>query len=333
MIISKIKTLALVSIMALAAIPATAQDLLARQAPVDRRSAAADTIVFETLRHREDMENPSSDLYPTWENRYAHKATPMPDVYRIDLRGFCMPTPSRVITSNFGRRWGRWHKGLDIKVYIGDTIRAAFSGKVRIVAYEGKGYGNYIVIRHNNGLETIYGHLSKQLVRENEYVRAGEPIGLGGNTGRSTGSHLHFETRLCGVALNPALMFDFPNQDVTGDFYTYRSSTIDDESASATLARGKSASRGYSRENIQGNGEIHHGNIERRAARREAPQPRRNNNDNANTGVQMRYYKVEAGETLENVAEKCGVSVEKLCRLNHFGRFTVIRKGQLLRYS
>ena len=333
MIISKIKTLALVSIMALAAIPATAQDLLARQAPVDRRSAAADTIVFETLRHREDMENPSSDLYPTWENRYAHKATPMPDVYRIDLRGFCMPTPSRVITSNFGRRWGRWHKGLDIKVYIGDTIRAAFSGKVRIVAYEGKGYGNYIVIRHNNGLETIYGHLSKQLVRENESVRAGEPIGLGGNTGRSTGSHLHFETRLCGVALNPALMFDFPNQDVTGDFYTYRSSTIDDESASATLARGKSASRGYSRENIQGNGEIHHGNIERRAARREAPQPRRNNNGNANTGVQMRYYKVEAGETLENVAEKCGVSVEKLCRLNHFGRFTVIRKGQLLRYS
>ena len=142
MIISKIKTLALVSIMALAAVPAPAQDLLARQAPVDRRSAAADTIVFETLRHREDMENPSSDLYPTWENRYAHKATPMPDVYRIDLRGFCMPTPSRVITSNFGRRWGRWHKGLDIKVYIGDTIRAAFSGKVRIVAYEGKGYGN-----------------------------------------------------------------------------------------------------------------------------------------------------------------------------------------------
>lgn len=333
MIISKIKTLALVSILALAAVPATAQDLLARQAPVDRRSAAADTIVFETLRHREDMENPSSDLYPTWENRYAHKATPMPDVYRIDLRGFCMPTPSRVITSNFGRRWGRWHKGLDIKVYIGDTIRAAFSGKVRIVAYEGKGYGNYIVIRHNNGLETIYGHLSKQLVSENEYVRAGEPIGLGGNTGCSTGSHLHFETRLCGVALNPALMFDFPNQDVTGDFYTYRSSTIDDESASATLARGKSASRGYSRENIQGNGEIHHGNIERRAARREAPQPRRNNNGNANTGVQMRYYKVEAGETLENVAEKCGVSVEKLCRLNHFGRFTVIRKGQLLRYS
>ena len=114
---------------------------------------------------------------------------------------------------------------MDIKVYIGDTIRAAFSGKVRIVRYEGGGYGKYIVIRHNNGLETIYGHLSKQLVSENEEVRAGDVIGLGGNTGRSTGSHLHFETRLCGVALNPALMFDFRNQDVTGDFYSFNRDT------------------------------------------------------------------------------------------------------------
>lgn len=278
------------------------------------------------------MENPSSDLYPTWENRYAHKATPMPDEYRIDLRGFCMPTPSRVITSNFGRRWGRWHKGLDIKVYIGDTIRAAFSGKVRIVDYEAKGYGKYIVIRHNNGLETIYGHLSRQIVRENQYVKAGEPIGLGGNTGRSTGSHLHFETRLCGVALNPALMFDFPNQDVIGDFYTYRKSTIESESESATVARGKAASRGYTKENIQGNGEIHHGARANVATRTEAPKQQRSA-ESSNAGVHMRYYKVEAGETLEKVAEKCGVSVETICRLNHFGRFTVIRKGQLLRYS
>ena len=332
MIINRIRTFAIASILAFSAVTGSAQDLLARQAPVDRRSAAADTIVLQSLRHREEMENPSSDLYPTWENRYAHKATPMPDVYRIDLRGFCMPTPSRVITSNFGRRWGRWHKGLDIKVYIGDTIRAAFSGKVRIVDYEASGYGKYIVIRHNNGLETIYGHLSKQIVTENQYVRAGQPIGLGGNTGRSTGSHLHFETRLCGVALNPALMFDFPNQDVTGDFYTYRSSTIDDESAQATAARGKASSRGYSRENIQGNGQISHGNINHNAVRRQA-QPRRTENEQANSGAQMRYYRVEAGETLENVAEKCGVSVERLCNLNHFGRFTVVRKGQLVRYS
>lgn len=331
MIGKKIRTLVVASLAAFAVIPASAQDLLARQAPVDRRSAAADTIVFENLRHREDMANPASDLYPTWDNRYAHQVTAMPDEYRIDLRGFCMPTPSRVITSNYGRRWGRWHRGLDIKVYIGDTIRAAFSGKVRVVRYEASGYGNYIVIRHNNGLETIYGHLSRQLVRENQYVRAGQPIGLGGNTGRSTGSHLHFETRLCGVALNPALMFDFPHQDVTGDFYTYRSSTIERESAQATAARGKAASLGYSKANIQGDGTIHHGT--RTEAHSEQPRRQARENETSSTGVHMRYYKVEAGETLESVAGKLGVSIETLCRLNHFGRFTVVRKGQLLRYS
>jgi murein DD-endopeptidase MepM/ murein hydrolase activator NlpD len=141
---------------------------------------------------------------------------------------------------------------LDIKVYIGDTIYAAFSGKVRIVRYEANGYGNYVVIRHNNGLETIYGHMSKQLVRENQTVRAGQPIGLGGNTGRSTGSHLHFETRLCGVALNPALMFDFKNQDVIGDYYIFRKNTYENESVQATRMRGKNDDHGYKPSDVTG---------------------------------------------------------------------------------
>ena len=107
---------------------------------------------------------------------------------------------------------------------IGDTIRSAFDGKVRIVKNQGrrKGYGKYVVVRHENGLETVYGHLSKWLVTENQYVKAGDAIGLGGNTGRSTGSHLHFETLFLGKAIDPALMFDFVNQDVTGDYYDYK---------------------------------------------------------------------------------------------------------------
>lgn len=113
------------------------------------------------------------------------------------------------------------HKGIDVKVYIGDTICAAFDGKVRVVNYDANGYGYYIVIRHSNGLETVYGHLSKQLVKINQIVKSGEPIGLGGNTGRSTGSHLHFETRLCGMALNPSYMFDFVAQDVKSDHYHF----------------------------------------------------------------------------------------------------------------
>ena len=101
----------------------------------------------------------------------------------------------------------------------------------------------------------------------------------------------------------------------------------------ATAARGKAASRGYSRENIQGNGEIHHGSMAQlhQTVRHKIPQAPRS--EQPSKAPQMRYYKVEAGESLENVAEKCGVSVETLCRLNHFGRFTVVRKGQLLRYS
>ena len=129
--------------------------------------------------------------------------------------------------------------------------------------YERKGYGNYVVIRHPNGLETIYGHLSKHLVRENQVVKAGEPIGLGGNTGRSTGSHLHFETRFLGQAINPAEMFDFVAQDVTGDYYIFRSNK-------------------------------------------------------------------SKGQT---EASKYGTTVAKLCKLNGISRKTMLRPGQIIKYS
>ena len=201
------------------------QDLLAEQAPMDTQMAMIDSVVLNRLITAEAYEYPADDLYPEWSNEYAHKYTDVviPDSLLIDLTGFCMPTEGTKITDIFGYRprRRRMHYGLDIKVERGDTIRAAFDGKVRYVSYQRRGYGYYVVIRHPNGLETLYAHLTKRLVEENEVVKAGTPIGLGGNTGRSTGAHLHFETRLLGKALNPALMFDFPNQDVTGDTYLY----------------------------------------------------------------------------------------------------------------
>ena len=302
-----------------------AQDLMANQAPVDRKNKAVDSMAVRHLRHIENLENPSSDLYDWWDNSHAYKQTAMPDVYKIDLRGFHMPTASRVITSNYGRRWGRNHRGLDIKVYIGDTIRAAFSGKVRVVKYDGNGYGKYVVIRHNNGLETIYGHMSKQLVHENQIVRAGTPIGLGGNTGRSTGSHLHFETRLCGVALNPALMFDFRNQDVTGDYYVYRKSTVDSESSRATSLRGVKNGGRYTPEEVRGTS----------PAPAKAPEATKEKKDEpvALTGGEMRWHVVQAGETLESIARKYGINVERLYRLNNIGPYTTIAKGNQLRYQ
>lgn len=204
---------------------ASGQDVLAAQAPMDRQMAKIDSVVLDRLLRIENYEYPAQDLYPEWSNEYAHKYTNvvMPDSLLIDLTGFCMPTENTKITDIFGYRprRRRMHYGLDVKVQRGDTIRAAFDGKVRYVSYQRRGYGNYVVIRHPNGLETLYAHLTKKLVDENEVVKAGDPIGLGGNTGRSTGTHLHFETRLLGKALNPALFFDFPNQDVTGDTYLY----------------------------------------------------------------------------------------------------------------
>jgi len=317
-LIDNIKTITISGLLLLSATSMSAQDLLARQAPVDRRMKAVDTLALHRLMEQEEEMTPAGELYATWDNAYAHRATQMPDSFRIDLRHYCMPTVSRVVTSNFGARWGRQHKGLDIKVYIGDTIRAAFSGKVRIVAYEAAGYGKYIVMRHPNGLETIYGHLSKQLVEENQVVRAGDVIGLGGNTGRSTGSHLHFETRLCGVALNPALMFDFRNQDVTGDYYVFNKKTYDREQAEATKLRGKIGGGGYTRELVQG------GNDD---------DDNKNVTATANIPTEVLYHKVKRGETLESIAQKRGVSVEQICKLNHITKTMRLRAGQILRYS
>lgn len=201
------------------------QDLLAEQPPLDTQMAKIDSVVLDRLIRAEAYEYPAQDLYPEWSNEYAHKYTNVviPDSLVIDLTGFCMPTENTKVNDIFGYRprRRRMHYGLDVKVERGDTIRSAFDGKVRYVSYQRRGYGHYVVIRHPNGLETLYAHLTKSLVAENEVVKAGDPIGLGGNTGRSTGTHLHFETRLLGKALNPALMFDFPNQDVTGDTYVY----------------------------------------------------------------------------------------------------------------
>ncbi|CAN5196457.1 hypothetical protein BH23BAC1_BH23BAC1_42860 [soil metagenome] len=125
--------------------------------------------------------------------------------------GWSCPLETNNITSNFGMRSYRWHYGTDLKCNVGDPIFSAFDGIVRITQYDGGGYGNYIMIRHSNGLETLYGHLSKTQVKVGQVVKAGEVIGLGGNTGRSTGPHLHYEVRYQGNPLNPLEMYDFEN--------------------------------------------------------------------------------------------------------------------------
>ena len=308
----RLKTLAILALASIATLPATAQDLLARQAPIDRKMKAVDSVALHQLILNEQAETPAADLYEDWNNHYAHRATALPDTFKINLRGFCMPTDNRVVTSNFGARWGRQHKGIDVKVYIGDTIRAAFSGKVRMVKYEAGGYGKYVVIRHGNGLETIYGHMSKHLVAEDEIVEAGQPIGLGGNTGRSTGSHLHFETRLCGVALNPALMFDFKNQDVVGDYYMFYRDTYQKEAIVANRLRG-----------VGGKGKIEADEDTELAIAAPA----------ASYAKDGKFHKVKRGETLASIARKRGTTIDEICRLNRIGKNIRLMPGQILKYN
>ena len=300
--IQKIKKIAILTITTICTLPMMGQDLLARQAPIDRKMKTVDSVALQRLIFTENYDSPAEDL----------QETALPDSFRISLKDFCMPTTSRVLTSNFGARWGRQHKGLDIKVYIGDTIRAAFSGKVRIVRYERRGYGKYVVIRHYNGLETIYGHLSAQLVEENQEVRAGDVIGLGGNTGRSTGSHLHFETRLCGVALNPALMFDFRNQDVIDDSYMFHKDTYQRESVVATRLRGV------------GGGSFSEGDevVELASA---APA--------ASYQHESRFHKVRKGETLYSIARKRGTTINAIMKLNHLKKSSKLKPGQILKFN
>ena len=312
----------MLSILAMFAFVAMAQDQLASVAPIDKRMRAIDSVSIAKMLEKESLGDPASSLYPNWNNNYTtNYGVEMPKEYKIDLRAFHFPCESRRVTSSYGyrRSFRRKHYGTDIKVYVGDTIRSAFSGKIRIVANQGrkKGYGKYVVIRHHNGLETVYGHLSKQLVVEDQEVKAGEPIGLGGNTGRSTGSHLHFETRLLGQFIDPEKLFDFTAQDVLGDYYLFSSVgrsrlLTSDESKQLPDNKVLASVGGPTFE------------ADKAAQSKKFQEERRES-------LRAQVHKVRKGESLSVIARKRGTTVKRLCQLNNITTKTVLRVGQILR--
>ena len=330
----KFLTLALLSMVSAGAF---AQDIIASQAPTDKSLRDIKGIkITRTL--KTDLQNPASDIYTDWRNDFVKAvAGHVPANFKIDLRGFCMPTPSRVITSNFGPRWRRQHEGLDIKVYIGDTIRAAFDGKIRITKYDRGGYGYHVVIRHPNGLETLYGHLNKILVDKDQVVKAGDVIGLGGNTGRSTGSHLHFETRLLGQPINPALLFDFEKQDVTSDFYVCNNKAMT-----------KGAEDSMDIEQMENEVALREGTILVSTGLPEATETEEKNNaDEGNKATKASskakatnrsratasVHKVKSGDTLSGIAHRYGTTVQKLCKTNNIKKDAILSLGQVIKVS
>ncbi|MCJ8163708.1 M23 family metallopeptidase [Pontibacter sp. E15-1] len=167
--------------------------------------------------------------YSIWDTRnlnpYKMDSRQLKDTVEIKLydlsskRNYNMPLEKTPITSHFGARGSRWHYGTDIDLNTGDSIFAAFDGVVRINKWDGGGYGNYIVVRHYNGLETLYGHMSKPIAEVGQYVRAGDLLGLGGSTGRSSGPHLHYEVRYQGNPLDPENIYDFPDYLLKGESF------------------------------------------------------------------------------------------------------------------
>lgn len=201
------------------------RNLLASQTPLMEHMKLENTQKFiQDIESREALDD--NDIFSAfWDNQsvnpYGSKAI-IPDHKDINVASYVHPVKGAV-TSEFGYRpsFGRMHKGIDIKLNIGDSIKAAFDGVVRIARYNRGGYGYYVVIRHYNGLETVYGHMSRFLVHPGQHVKAGQLIGKGGNTGRSTGPHLHLETRYMGIAINPRAIIDFENYTTHRDVFAF----------------------------------------------------------------------------------------------------------------
>jgi murein DD-endopeptidase MepM/ murein hydrolase activator NlpD len=169
------------------------------------------------------------DYYKLWEtnklNPYGFNGEHYMDSVELvlfneeDLGSWHSPLDKTIVTSDFGLRRAVWHYGIDIRVKTGNPVYAAFDGVIRISGYDRRGFGRFIVIRHKNGLETLYAHLSKSLMKLGEEVQAGVIIGKGGNSGRSTAPHLHFELRYSGNAIDPNMIFDFKKNKIISSTY------------------------------------------------------------------------------------------------------------------
>lgn len=260
---------------------------------IRNRAVQKDSTIFEKYWDNEK-------LFPYKDVEYSS----LPKSLVIDLvdstNGYHTPYKPSPIRSRYGPRRGRAHQGVDLALKAGEKIYATFSGRVRISQYNKGGYGNLVIIRHDNGLETFYGHLSERMVEPNQWVEAGQVIGLGGSTGRSTGPHLHFETRYYGQSFDPERLIDFKSGTLCRETFLLKRSYFSI----------------YSRAGQDFEDEIANEEQDKKEqAEREA----------------MRYHKIRSGDTLGAIARKYGTTVSNICRLNGIKSTTILRIGRTLR--
>ena len=215
------------------------------------------------------------------------------------LKNYRFPYVGR-ITSRYGIRHRRAHNGIDMALKVGDTICSAFDGRVRFSKATDTGYGTLIIVRHDNGLETYHGHLSARLVEEGDRVVAGQPIGLGGNSGRSTGPHLHFEVRYYGQSIDPERIINFRTGELRRENFLLK----------------KNYFSIYSKYEQDFNAE----------AERDAAEKKENQ-----MSAEKRYYKVRSGDYLGLIAKRNHTTVSAICRLNGIKPTTTLQIGKVLR--
>lgn len=215
------------------------------------------------------------------------------------LKSYHYPFKGR-ITSKYGPRRGRVHQGTDIDLETGDPVYATFDGRVRVTTFVRGGYGNLVIIRHDNGLETYYGHLSEISVKPNDWVTAGQVIGKGGSTGRSTGSHLHYEMRYKGHTFDPERLIDFSTGTLRRETFLLKRTYFSP----------------YSRFTQDFEEEIQSDEEDKRIAAEAAA---------------IKYHIVKRGDTLGRIAINNHTTVTKLCQLNGIKKTSTLRIGQRIR--
>ena len=234
-------------------------------------------------------------------NPYKEVKVATPFKIQFDQGTFTHPVDDFIdVTSRYGRRRRRPHRGLDLNLETGDVVRSVLPGKVRFVGYS-SGHGKTVVVRHANEIETVYAHLSSYGVKENDIITEGQVIGLGGNTGRSTGSHLHLEVRYKGVCIHPEYVFNFDGSQTIRGTTLWVSNAWQSPKFHNAYRKSKLIPLFTEEEAI--------------AAQKAEP----------------KYHRVRKGQTLGHIAGRYGMGINELCRLNGISRKSILRIGQRLR--
>lgn len=237
-----------------------------------------------------------------------------------DLQGFHIPVMGR-ISSRYGPRGRSSHKGIDIALTTGEPIYATFEGKVRYAKYNSGGYGNLVILRHPSGIETYYGHLCKLNVSVGDYVVAGQVIGYGGNTGKSRGSHLHYEMRYCDHTFDPERIIDFSTGELKWHTFVLERGYFN-VSSKLTEALEEEDDFDDMLVDAKGNPLSSEEILTNLEKAKNNPKPTVNDHI---------YHKVKSGDNLYKIASKYGTSVGAICKLNGIKSSQVLRIGQRLR--